>query len=175
MTASQGQGQDDAASLLMRVDELTGILAAVSRVVSRSRFTQPALRIDRMTEQQLAAALDSVASDLDALRAHGAALDRQRRELAVSLVAAKREIEAKDADLESMRERLAAADEHLARLDEHATSAMAVARTWQEESQQLRVHRDEVVAALLAVQGSRWMRLGRTLQVVRRTGVPDGS
>lgn len=130
---------DDRIVLMARVDELMAVVAAVSRASSRARQRPPTSRPDQLTEDELIALWSGLVDDIDYLRALAVALRAEADGLADELDAAQAAQQA----------------------------AEARAQGWQEEADRLRAHRNEVAGQLLAVQGSRWMSLGRQLRIVR--------
>jgi hypothetical protein len=146
MTPDLPRDAGDAVALGARVDELTAVVAALGRVLERGTTPPPGTRPDRLTEQQMMEALDAVAVDLDNLRALLTTL-RERADVA-------------EGDLASAR---AAAE----RAGQDSEARRLSAAEWEQEATRLAAHRDEVVAELLAVQGSRWTNIGRSLRVMR--------
>ena len=146
---SQGTSREhaDAAALAARVGEhLAAVVAALGRVLERGTTTPPAARPDRLTERQIIDELDRIAADIDDLRGWVATLQERADAAEGALQAALEEADHARHDVDRIR---LSADE------------------WEQEAARLAAHRDEVVAELLAVQGSRWMSLGRSLRLVR--------
>jgi hypothetical protein len=146
MSQEAPRAGDDAATLMARVDELTAVMAALGRVLERGTTTPPSRRPDRLTEQQIIDGLDGIAAEIDDLRGWVAMLQERA-----------------DAAEGALQAALDAADEARQDVDRIRLSATE----WEQEAARLAAHRDEVVAELLQVQGSRWMNLGRSLRLVR--------
>lgn len=149
MTEVHSRWEDDRSALASRVDELTALVAALARVLEASRLKHVGVRVDRLTEDDMRRILDTAAADVVDLRA----LVEQMRD----------RLEVAEADLSEARADLASANAA-------STQLQAAAKGWEQEATALARHRDEVVADLLAVQQGRWMRVGRTLRIVRGQG-----
>jgi hypothetical protein len=139
---------EDVEVLAARVDELMVVVAALGRVIEGGTAPALGIRTDHLTEAQLRDAMESVAADLVELRARDVIL-QERTDRA-------------EGALDEARSRADAA-QHQAEVNSETAQA------WEQEAGRLAAHRDEVVSDLLAVQNSRWMRLGRSLRIVRGT------
>ena len=149
MTSHVDRSADDREILLARVDELTTIVAALVRAMEETRSGVPEASTAGLTQESIVAFLSSVESDLAYLR--GMADVYQHR-------------------ASTAEASLAGAQDELAGLLGQVVAAEAAATQWADECGRLRDARDDLVQEVQALQGGRWMRLGRTLGVGRRTG-----
>jgi len=167
---------DDRALLLARVDELSVVVAAMLRAAQVSRVAPGdaawlggsggdgehhvlalwnGLRTD---VQYLRAAAVAQGVEADRLRHEGVALGVEVAGLREALAAAGGEVERVRAEMQAV----------LARAEAAVAAAHSQVVEWRLEAEQLRTHRDAVVGELLAVQRSRWVRLGRWVGVGAR-------
>lgn len=154
MTTHGNRVVDDRALLLARIDELTATVAALLRAMAQTRWGQDLQAEAPPTEATIVEFLNGVETDLAYLRG----LADAHHHMAI----------ATQASLETTQEELNAARDELTGMVERLASVDAACALWAEECGRLRESRDTLVEEVLALQGGRWMRLGRALGVGRQ-------
>lgn len=138
---------DDKLLLLTRIDELSTVVAAMTRASRRARTFRLRVKVDQVKEAELINLLDSLTDDNDYLRALVIALGDET---------------------DNLNDRIAQDYERVVRVEVELLETIGKLKSLSEELGRLRDHRDSVVSELLEVQESRWMRLGRSLRIIRR-------
>lgn len=172
MSAPERQ-DDERLALFARIDELMMLKASLARALARSRVHLAAPLEAVPSEASIVAALDQIAKDLDSLRLgiRDRELELDQRSLEIDTL--HREIVSLRDACGALRNEISSAHKERVQIERELAEAKGAISDWRRENEAVARHRDAVIATLIAVQESRWMRLGRRIRIVRGHGDAD--